>query len=100
MVKLNQERILKVILGPYVSEKSTLISKHIPQVVFHVQCNANKLEIKKAVESLFEVKVSNICVLNVKGKKKRNRFGIGKRVDVRKAYVSLQKGYSVDFSGK
>lgn len=94
---MNQERIYKVLLGPLVSEKATMAAEQNNQVVFKVSSDATKPEIKAAVEHLFEVKVAKVQTVNIKGKTKRNRFGMGKRNDVHKAYVTLQEGQDIDF---
>lgn len=96
---MNQERILQVLLAPHVSEKTTLIADANGQHVFKVLKDANKAEIKQAVESLFEVKVAQVRVMNVKGKTKRFSNREGKRSDWRKAYVTLEKGQDIDFAG-
>ena len=93
---MNQERIFKVLLGPHVSEKATLLGEE-GQVVFQVAPDATKPEIKKAVEQLFNVKVEGVQVLNRKGKVKRTQRGFGKRKDIRKAYVRLAEGQDIDF---
>ena len=95
---MNQERIYKVLLGPIVSEKSAMAGENGNQVVFKVATDASKLEIKTAVQALFDVKVENVRVLNVKGKTRRTRFGIGKRSDWKKAYVRLEQGQDIDFA--
>ncbi len=94
---MNQERIYKVLLGPLVSEKATMAAEQNNQVVFKVAPDATKPEIKAAVEQLFEVKVAKVQTVNIKGKTKRNRFGMGKRNDTHKAYVTLQEGQDIDF---
>ena len=94
---MNPERIYKVLLGPHISEKATIVADGSQQVVFRVASDATKLEIKKAVEQLFNVKVEGVNVLNVKGKTKRTARGMGKRSDVRKAYVRLADGSEIDF---
>ena len=94
---MNQERIYKVLLGPLVSEKATMAAEQNNQVVFKVASDATKPEIKAAVEQLFEVKVAKVQTVNIKGKTKRNRFGMGKRSDTHKAYVTLQEGQDIDF---
>ncbi len=96
---MNQERLLKVILGPVVSEKATLAADANGQYVFRVVPDANKLEVGKAVETLFDVKIDRVQILNVKGKQKRLGQRIGKRKDWRKAYVRLQAGQNIDFGG-
>jgi len=94
---MNQERIYKVLLGPHISEKATVAADN-GQFVFRVAPDATKPEIKAAVEQLFEVKVRNVQVLNIKGKTKRTARGLGKRNDVRKAYVRLADGHDIDFA--
>lgn len=96
---MNQQRLLKVILAPQVSEKSTMLAETRGQVVFKVAKDATKLEIRKAVESLFDVKVASVSTLIVKGKKKRFGKLDGKRSDWKKAYISLQEGSNIDFTG-
>ncbi len=78
---MNQERVFKVLLGPHVSEKATVLADSKKQFVFKVATDATKLEIKKAVESLFDVKVAAVNTLNVQGKTKRTARGLGKRND-------------------
>jgi large subunit ribosomal protein L23 len=94
---MNQERVYKIILGPVVSEKSAAAGEASNQVVFRVCPTANKLEIKAAIQLLFGAKVVGISVLNVKGKTKRTRYGVGKRSDWKKAYVRLAQGQEIDF---
>jgi large subunit ribosomal protein L23 len=96
---MSQERLMKVLLEPHVSEKSTNAAQQGNQVVFKVMPDATKEEIKKAVEKLFEVTVEGVSVVNVKGKVKRNRFGAGKRKDWKKAYVRLKSGDDINFLG-
>lgn len=95
---MNQERIYKVLLGPVVSEKSAMAGENGNQVVFKVATDASKLEIKAAVQALFDVKVEGVRTMNVKGKTRRTRFGIGKRNDWKKAYVRLEQGQDIDFA--
>ncbi|MCG8356555.1 MAG: 50S ribosomal protein L23 [Kiloniellales bacterium] len=87
----------QVIRRPVVTEKSTLSSEH-GQVVFQVPLDANKFEIKTAVENLFKVKVKAVNTLRQKGKTKRFRGQIGRRPDTKKAYVTLEEGHSIDVS--
>jgi large subunit ribosomal protein L23 len=95
---MNAERIYKVVLGPHISEKAANSAESGNQVVFKVATDATKLEIKKAVEKLFSVKVEGVSTLNVKGKTKRNRFGLVRKSDWKKAYVRLAEGQDIDFS--
>jgi len=95
---MNQERLYQVLLAPHVSEKSSIVADEFSQVVFRVAGDATKIEIKKAVESLFDVQVESVRVANVKGKTKRTRYGLGHRSDWKKAYVSLARGQDIDFA--
>ena len=94
---MNQERLMKVLVGPIVSEKSTMIGEKHKQISFVVVPDATKYEVKAAVELLFNTKVSSVQILNLKGKQKRFGRGMGKRSDVRKAYVRLKEGQSINF---
>ena len=96
---MNQERVFKVLVGPHISEKASVLADGKSQFVFKVAVDATKLEIKKAVESLFSVKVDEVRTVNVQGKTKRTARGLGKRNDWKKAYVSLQAGQDLDFTG-
>ena len=82
---MNQEKLLTLIQAPYVTEKSSSVGE-LNQVVFKVALSANKLEIKKAVEQLFNVQVENVTTATQKGKTKRNKFGIYKRSNFKKRY--------------
>jgi len=94
---MNQERVFKVLLGPHVTEKSAMPAGAATQVVFKVATDATKLEVKKAVEQLFEVQVDDVRVVNVKGKTRRTKNGLGRRSDWKKAYVRLVEGQDIDF---
>jgi len=94
---MNQERVFKVLLGPHVTEKSAMPAGAATQVVFKVATDATKLEVKKAVEQLFEVQVDDVRVVNVKGKTRRTKNGLGRRSDWKKAYVRLAEGQDIDF---
>lgn len=96
---MNQERIMKVILAPHITEKAANVGESSNQYVFKVATDATKPEIKKAIEVLFEVEVDAVRVLNTKGKTKRfgNRFG--RRKDWKKAYVRVKAGQEIDFIG-
>lgn len=96
---MNQERLLKVLLSPVISEKATLAAENNGQYAFRVVPDANKYEVGKAVEALFDVKVEQVQILNVKGKKKRFGQRFGRRKYWRKAYVRLATGQSIDFGG-
>ena len=95
---MNQERLFKVLLGPHITDKASMAPGVATPVVFKVATDANKLEIKKAVEKLFEVQVDDVRVVNQNGKKRRTRTGIGVRSNWKKAYVRLAEGQDIDFS--
>ncbi|NQV82357.1 MAG: 50S ribosomal protein L23 [Rhodospirillales bacterium] len=93
--KPSKERIFELIRAPVVTEKATLISE-FNQVVFWVPVDANKFEIRAAVEDLFKVKVKAVNTLRKKGKVKRFRGFIGKQVETKKAVVTLAEGQTID----
>ena len=96
---MSRERLMTVLLGPHVSEKSTIVGEKNNQIVFKVRRDANKAEIRSAVEMMFEVKVDSVQVVNVSGKSKRFGRTKGKRSDWKKAYVTLAEGSDIDFLG-
>ena len=96
--KYNSERLATILLAPIVSEKGTFIADKHEQVIFRVAHDATKPEIKAAVEGLFGVKVTSVNTLVVKGKTKRFRGRPGQRSDVKKAYVKLAEGQTIDLS--
>ncbi|MPY26850.1 50S ribosomal protein L23 [Shewanella psychropiezotolerans] len=96
---ISEERLLKVILAPHISEKSTVCAENNNTVVFRVAIDATKAEIKAAVAKLFEVEVDSVRTLVNKGKTKRTGARMGRRVDWKKAYVTLAEGADIDFVG-
>jgi len=90
-----QERLLTVIRGPHLSEKSHLAAES-NQVVLKVRTDATKKEIRQAVELLFEVEVDGVTVVNVKGKVKRFGQTRGRRINWKKAYVRLAEGSNIE----
>ncbi len=96
---MNQERLMKVLLSPHISEKSSIVADQNNQIVLKVANDASKPEIKQAVELLFDVKVDRVQVSNVKGKTKRFGAKMGRRSDWKKAYITLQEGQEIDFLG-
>lgn len=95
---MKQERLLKVLVGPVISEKSTRLEEYKDkQYAFVVTPGATKPEVKAAVELCFKVQVESVQILTTKGKQKRFGRGMGKRSDVRKAYVRLKEGQSINF---
>ena len=96
---MNDDKLMKILLEPRVTEKSTMTADKHRQFVFKVMRDATKPEIRKAVEKMFEVEVESIQVLNVRGKSKMFRRVRGKRPDWKKAYVRLKPGFDIDFMG-
>ncbi len=96
---MNRERMMTILVGPHLSEKTNNVSETNNQVVFRVRKDAAKAEIREAVEKLFEVKVDSVQVMNVKGKAKRFKGHAGRRRDWKKAYVCLAEGSEIDFLG-
>jgi large subunit ribosomal protein L23 len=96
---MNQERLMKVLLAPIVSEKSTRVADAHRQFAFKVMKNASKPDVRKAVELMFDVKVASVQIANVRGKSKRFGQSLGKRSDWKKAYVTLAEGHDIDFMG-
>ncbi len=96
---MKQERLMKVLLGPLVSEKSQNAADNSNQVVFKVVTDATKPEIKKAVKLMFEVDVESVQTSNVTGKTKRAQGKLGKRKDWKKAYVRIKAGQDINFAG-
>jgi large subunit ribosomal protein L23 len=96
---MNQERIMKVLISPVVSEKSTRLADQNRQFVFKVVKDASKPEVRKAVELMFDVKVDAVQIANVNGKIKRFGGKLGKRADWKKAFVTLAEGHDINFMG-
>ncbi|TKB49557.1 50S ribosomal protein L23 [Ferrimonas aestuarii] len=96
---IREERLLKVLLAPHISEKSTMAAELNNTIVFKVTTDATKAEVKAAVEKLFEVEVTGVRTVNVKGKTKRTGARFGRRSDWKKAYVTLAEGADIDFVG-
>lgn len=93
----NKERLMTVLLGPHISEKTTMVADKADQVVFKVRPDATKTEIKSAVELMFEVQVRDVTVTRCRGKSKRFGRVSGRRSDWKKAYVRLAEGQDIDF---
>ncbi len=98
--KFDEGRLYQVLVAPIVSEKATMVGEKSNAVTFKVLQDATKPEIKAAVELLFKVQVKGVSVLNIKGKSKRFGKSMGRRDNVRKAYVTLQPGQELNLSGE
>lgn len=100
VAKFDEGRLMQVLVGPVVSEKATMVAEKSNAVTFKVLQGATKPEIKAAVELLFKVEVVGVSVVNIKGKTKRFGKSIGRRDNVRKAYVRLKEGQELNLSGE
>lgn len=98
---IREERLLKIIRAPHVSEKASISMEKHKTLVLKVAKEATKAEIKAAVQKLFEIEVTDVCTLIVKGKTRRQGQRTGRRSDWKKAYVTviLKEGQSVDLPG-
>lgn len=86
-----------IILRPYVTEKMSVAQETENKVAFVVDRKANKIEVRKAVEEKFDVKVKKVSTMNISGKTKRLGRFEGKRSNWKKAVVTLQEGFKIDF---
>jgi large subunit ribosomal protein L23 len=87
----------QIIRSPLITEKGTLVNEQANQVLFRVAQDANKVEIQKAVEQFFNVKVVKVRTVRVLGKTRRVGRSFGRRSDWKKAYVTLAEGQRIDF---
>lgn len=95
---MNQLELMKVLIAPVISEKSTRMADSENRFVFKVQKDATKPQVKKAVELMFAVEVESVQLLNTKAKPKRSGRILGKRPGWKKAYVRLKPGHQIDLS--
>lgn len=95
---MNSERVFQILRAPHISEKAALLGDNANQAVFKVAVDANKTEIKQAVEQMFNVKVANVRTAKMKGKSKRLGLHRGRRSDWKKAYISLEPGHEIDLA--
>ncbi len=93
-------RLMAVLVAPIVSEKATMVGEKSNAVTFKVLQDATKPEIKAAVELMFKVEVKGVSVANIKGKSKRFGKSIGRRDNIRKAYVTLKPGQEINLAGE
>lgn len=96
---MNQERLLKVILSPHISEKATVSADKYNQYIFQVVQSASKPEVKDAIEFLFNTKVKSVRIVNVHPKKKMFRGREGTRKGWKKAYVTLHSDQKLEIVG-
>jgi large subunit ribosomal protein L23 len=96
---MNDQRLYQVLLAPHVSEKTAVAAEMEGRHTFRVAQNATKIEVRKAVEKIFDVTVRSVQIVNVAGKTKRFGSKEGKRSDWKKAIVRLAEGQDIDFMG-
>src|SRR5690606_5455037 len=94
--QFDEGRLMNVLVAPIVSEKATLVGEKSNAITFKVLKDATKPEIKAAVELMFKVEVKGVSVTNIKGKTKRFGRSVGRRDNVRKAYVTLKPGQELN----
>jgi large subunit ribosomal protein L23 len=98
--KFDEGRLMQVLIAPIVSEKATMVAEKNNVVTFKVLQDSTKYEIKAAVELMFKVEVKGVSVVNTKGKSKRFGKSMGRRDNVRKAYVMLKPGQELNLGGE
>jgi large subunit ribosomal protein L23 len=96
-IKFSEERLMKVLLAPVISEKATFVAEKNEQIVFKVLPDATKPEIKAAVELLFKVEVESVQTVNREGKQKRSGRFVGRRNHTKRAFVCLKPGQEINF---
>tara|TARA_Y100001968_G_C19006106_1_gene548258 strand:- start:305 stop:601 length:297 start_codon:yes stop_codon:yes gene_type:complete len=96
---MDNEKLFTLIKSPIITEQTALLGENLKQIVFKVDLSANKREIKQAVEKLFNVEVLKVTTSVVKGKTKRNRFGVYRKSNYKKAFVSISEGSEIQFEG-
>lgn len=96
---MKQERLMKIILSPHMSEKAAIAKEKRNEYVFQVSRDATKPEVKEAIELLFKTKVGTVRIVNVKSKPKRFGQIQGRSKAWKKAYVTLEAGQAIEFAG-
>ena len=97
---MSQERLTNILVAPHVTEKTSLMMQNANQYAFRVRRDANKTEIKQAVELMFDVKVAGVQVSNEPGKERRFGARMGRTQDWKKAYVRLAEGQAIDYEAQ
>ncbi|MGA7823901.1 MAG: 50S ribosomal protein L23 [Steroidobacteraceae bacterium] len=98
--RMSKEQLMSVLVAPHVTEKTSLAMQNHNQYTFRVRRDANKVDIRKAVELMFDVKVTGVQVVNESGKARRFGRTTGRTQDWKKAYVSLQSGQTIDYEAR
>ena len=97
---MSRERLATVLVAPHITEKTALAMQNANQYAFRVRRDANKTEVKQAVELMFDVKVAGVQVVNEPGKTRRLGRRVGRTQDWKKAYVSLRPGQTIDYEAR
>jgi len=97
---MSRERLATVLVAPHITEKTALAMQNANQYAFRVRRDANKTEIKQAVEQMFDVKVAGVQVANEPGKGRRFGNRLGRTQDWKKAYVKLAAGQAIDYEAQ
>jgi len=97
---VNREQLMSVLIAPHVTEKTSLAMQNHNQYTFRVRRDATKTDIRKAVELMFDVKVTGVQVVNEVGKQRRFGRIAGRTQDWKKAYVSLNEGQTIDYEAR
>jgi large subunit ribosomal protein L23 len=95
-----KEKLMSVLLAPHITEKTSLAMQNANQYTFRVRRTANKIEVRQAVELMFDVKVADVTVVNEPGKTRRFGRTPGRTQDWKKAYVRLAQGQTIDYEAK
>ena len=97
---MNREQLMSVLIAPHVTEKTSLAMQNHNQYTFRVRREASKTDIRKAIELMFDVKVTSVQVVNEPGKVRRFGRSVGRTQDWKKAYVSLSAGQTIDYEAR
>jgi len=97
---MNREELMTVLIAPHVTEKSSLAMQNHNQYTFRVRRDATKVDVKKAVQLMFDVQVRAVQILNEPGKTRRFGGRVGRTQDSKKAYVSLAQGQTIDYEAR
>ena len=97
---MNREQLMSVLIAPHVTEKTSLAMQNHNQYTFRVRRVASKTDIRKAIELMFDVKVTGVQVVNEPGKVRRFGRTVGRTQDWKKAYVSLSAGQTIDYEAR
>jgi large subunit ribosomal protein L23 len=97
---VNREELMTVLIAPHVTEKTSLAMQNHNQYTFRVRRDATKVDVKKAVQPMFDVQVRAVQIVNEPGKTRRFGGRIGRTQDSKKAYVSLAQGQTIDYEAR